>query len=84
MTNDLLKLKDWLEKAGCTHVAIESAGVYWKPVFNLLEDSMEVVLANARDIKNVPGRKTAPTLSVFLFVGTEHCSVPTGFPPARE
>ena len=58
MTSDLLKLKDWLEKEGCTHVAIESTGVYWKPVFNLLEDSVNVVLANAREIKNVPGRKT--------------------------
>jgi len=58
MTSDLLKLKDWLEKEGCTHVAIESTGVYWKPVFNLLEESIEVILANARDVKNVPGRKT--------------------------
>jgi len=58
MTNDLLQLKDWLEKAGCTHIAIESTGVYWKPVFNLLEESLEVVLVNARDVKNVPGRKT--------------------------
>ena len=57
-TNSLLKLKDWLEQEGCTHIAIESTGVYWKPVFNVLEDSMEVVLANARDVKNVPGRKT--------------------------
>ena len=58
MTCDLLKLKDWLEREGCTHVAIESTGVYWKPVFNIIEESMTVVLANARDIKNVPGRKT--------------------------
>lgn len=58
MTHDLLKLKDWLEQEGCTHVAIESTGVYWKPVFNIIEESMTVVLANARDIKNVPGRKT--------------------------
>jgi len=58
MTNALLKLKDWLEQEGCTHIAIESTGVYWKPVFNILEDSLTVVLANARDIKNVPGHKT--------------------------
>lgn len=58
MTYDLLKLKDWLEKEGCAHVAIESTGVYWKPVFNIIEESLTVVLANARDIKNVPGRKT--------------------------
>jgi transposase len=58
MTGDLLRLKDWLEAEGCTHVALESTGVYWKPVFNILEGSMKVILANARHIKNVPGRKT--------------------------
>jgi len=58
LTSDLLDLKDWLEQEGCTQVAIESTGVYWKPVFNILEDSLTIVLANARDIKNVPGRKT--------------------------
>lgn len=58
MTDDLLKLSEWLEKAGCTHVAMESTGVYWKPIFNILEADFEVVLVNARHIKNVPGRKT--------------------------
>jgi transposase len=58
MTRDLLACKDWLESEGCTHAALESTGVYWKPVFNILEDSMQIILANARHIKNVPGRKT--------------------------
>jgi transposase len=58
MTDDLLKLSDWLVSEGCKHVAIESTGVYWKPVFNILEDSLEVVLVNARHVKAVPGRKT--------------------------
>jgi transposase len=58
MTNDLLQLKQWLKDNGITHVAMESTGVYWKPVFNILEDSFEVILVNARHIKNVPGRKT--------------------------
>ncbi len=58
MTNDLLKLRDWLEAEGCSHVAVESTGVYWKPVFNILESSVKVILANARHIKNLPGRKT--------------------------
>lgn len=58
MTHDLLACRDWLISEGCTHVAMESTGVYWKPVFNILEDHMEVILANARHIKNVPGRKT--------------------------
>jgi transposase len=58
MTDDLLRLKGWLQEAGITHVAMESTGVYWKPVFNIVEDSFEVILVNARHVKNVPGRKT--------------------------
>ena len=57
MTDDLLALSDWLSAAGCTHVAMESTGVYWKPVFNLLEGAVEVLLVNARHVKAVPGRK---------------------------
>jgi transposase len=58
MTDDLLALCDWLTESGCTHVAVESTGVYWKPIFNLLEGVLEVVLVNARHAKAVPGRKT--------------------------
>ncbi|HEV7373966.1 MAG TPA: IS110 family transposase [Pyrinomonadaceae bacterium] len=58
MTDDLLALSDWLTGEGCTLVAIESTGVYWKPVFNILEGDMEVILVNARHVKAVPGRKT--------------------------
>jgi transposase len=58
MTDDLLRLSDWLTAEGCTHVAIESTGVYWKPVFNILEGVLEVVLVNAHHVKAVPGRKT--------------------------
>jgi transposase len=58
MTDDLLRLCDWLTAEGCTHVAIESTGVYWKPVFNILEGPLSVILVNARDVKAVPGRKT--------------------------
>ncbi|HVO67869.1 MAG TPA: IS110 family transposase [Syntrophales bacterium] len=58
MTRDLLACRDWLVSEGCTHAVVESTGVYWKPVFNILEDCMEVILANAREVKNVPGRKT--------------------------
>ena len=58
MTDDLLALSDWLAAEDCTHAAIESTGVYWKPVFNLLEGTLEVVLVNARHVKAVPGRKT--------------------------
>jgi transposase len=58
MTDDLLRLLDWLRAEGCTHVAIESTGVYWRPVFNILEGSLEVMLVNARDVKGYKVRKT--------------------------
>jgi transposase len=58
MTADLLERADWLTEATVTRVAMESTGVYWKPIWNLLEGSFELVLANARHIKAVPGRKT--------------------------
>ena len=58
MTDELLELADWLTMAGCTHVAMESTGVYWKPIYNLLESTFELLLVNARHIKQVPGRKT--------------------------
>src|SRR5215468_7378505 len=58
MTRDLLALSDWLASHGVTHVAMESTGVYWKPVFNILEGGVHVILVNAEHIKQVPGRKT--------------------------
>src|SRR5712691_127983 len=58
MTKDLLALSDWLRQQGVTHVAMESTGVYWQPVWNILEDSFELLLVNAQHIKAVPGRKT--------------------------
>jgi transposase len=58
MTADLLALADWLDAAGVRHVAMESTGVYWKPVFHLLEGRFAVILVNAGRLKQVPGRKT--------------------------
>lgn len=59
MTKDLLDLADWITSKGCTHVAMESTGIYWKPIYNLLEDQeIEVLVVNAQHIKAVPGRKT--------------------------
>jgi transposase len=58
MTADLLALADWLQEAGCTHVAMESTGVSWRPVYNLLEGQFELLVVNAQHIKAVPGRKT--------------------------
>ncbi len=57
-TEDIEVLRDWLKANEITHVAMESTGVYWKPIFNILEEDFEVILVNARHIKNVPGRKT--------------------------
>jgi transposase len=58
MTAELLLLADWLQAAGCTHVAMESTGVYWRPVYNLLENLFILLVVNAQHIKAVPGRKT--------------------------
>src|SRR2546429_15014 len=57
-THDLLQLADWLGESGVTHVAMESTGVYWKPVWNILAEQFKVLLVNAQHIKAVPGRKT--------------------------
>ena len=57
-TRSLIKLKEWLKKHGITHIAMESTGVYWKPVFNVLGDDFVILLVNARHVKNVPGHKT--------------------------
>jgi transposase len=57
-TNELLVLVDWLAEQGVTHIALESTGVYWKPIWNLLEGRFELLLVNPRHIKAVPGRKT--------------------------
>lgn len=58
MTADLLELSDWLQSHRITHVAMESTGEYWKPVFNILEGNFEVLLVNAQHLSRVPGRKT--------------------------
>jgi transposase len=58
MTGELLALRDWLKGLGVSHVAMEATGVYWKPVYYLLEDDFELLLVNAQHVKNVPGRKT--------------------------
>jgi transposase len=58
MTGDLLRLSDWLAGHGVTHVAMESTGVLWKPVWNILDGLFELLLANPRELKQVPGRKS--------------------------
>jgi transposase len=58
MTADLLRLRDWLKGLGVTHVAMESTGSFWKPIFNILEGHLEAMVVNAQHLKAVPGRKT--------------------------
>lgn len=84
MTNDLLRLKGWLSDQGITHVAMESTGVYWKPIFNILEDRFEVILVNARHIKNVPGRKTDVKDSEWLCKLLRNGLVKGSFVPPKE
>jgi transposase len=84
MTNDLLRLKGWLSDQGITHVAMESTGVYWKPIFNILEDKFEVILVNARHIKNVPGRKTDVKDSEWLCKLLRNGLVKGSFVPPKE
>lgn len=64
--NGLLALSDWLVEQGMTHAVLESTGVYWKPVWHVLETSVELVLANAKQVRNLPGRKTDVADAVWL------------------
>ena len=57
-SRELVSLREWLLSEGCTHVGMESTGVYWKPVYAILEGAFEIVVANAQHVKKVPGRKT--------------------------
>jgi transposase len=84
MTGDLLKLKEWLKQRGVTHVAMESTGVYWKPIYNLLEDEFTLLVVNAQHIKNVPGRKTDVRDAEWIANLLKHGLVKGSFIPDRE
>jgi transposase len=83
MTGDLLALSDWLTGAGCTHVAMESTGVYWKPVYNILEGQLEILLVNAQHIKTVPGRKTDVKDAEWIAELLQHGLLKASFVPPR-
>ena len=83
MTQDLLELLDWLQEAGCTHVAMESTGVYWKPVYNILEGHFEVLVVNAQHLKRVPGRKTDVKDAEWLAELLQHGLLKGSFIPAE-
>lgn len=83
LTSDLLVLGDWLEGMSVTHLAMESTGVYWRPVFNILEEGREVTLVNAQHIKAVPGRKTDVKDSEWIADLLRHGLLrPSFIPPA--
>lgn len=65
-TNSLRDLRDWLISLSITHIAMESTGIYWKPIFNILEEDFEILLVNAHHVKNIPGHKTDKKDSVWL------------------
>src|SRR5260370_23287989 len=82
-TKELQALSDWLESQGCSQVVMEATGVYWKPVWHLLEGNFELVLANAQHVKNVPGRKTDVADAMWLAELLAHGLVRGSFvPPA--
>src|SRR5213594_2457541 len=83
-TNALLALLDWLTGAGCTHVAMESTGVYWKPVYNILEGHLQLLLVNAQHLKAVPGRKTDVKDAEWIAQLLRHGLVRGSFVPARH
>jgi transposase len=82
-TAGLVLLGDWLASFGVTVVGMESTGVYWKPVYYLLEDDFEVWLLNAQHLKNVPGRKTDVADSVWICQLVEHGLVRPSFVPPK-
>ena len=83
LTRDLLALLDWLQAWECTHVAMESTGVYWQPVHNILEGTIEVWLVNAHHVKTVPGRKTDVKDAEWLADLLRHGVVRPSFIPPR-
>lgn len=82
-TNQLLALADWLAEEGVTHVAMESTGVYWKPIWNLFEGLFELILCNAEHIKAVPGRKTDVKDSQWIAQLLQHGLLKPSFVPEK-
>lgn len=80
-TRDLFELADWLEAHGCSHVAMESTGVYWKPVWHVLAESFELILANAMHVRNVPGRKTDVNDATWIADLLAHGLIRSSFVP---
>ncbi|THE08573.1 IS110 family transposase, partial [Bacillus timonensis] len=84
LTKDLFRLLKWLEEKEVTHIAMESTGVYWKPVYNILEDFFNITLANAQRIKNVPGRKTDVSDAEWIAKLLRHGLIEKSFVPPED
>jgi transposase len=84
MTDDLLALLDWLAEVGCTHVAPESTSAYWRPIYNLLEGHLTVLVADAYHLKAVPGRKTDLRDAVWIADLRRHGLLRGSFIPSPE
>lgn len=85
MTGELLDLADWIQANGCTHVAMESTGSFWKPVYNLLElTDLKILVVNAKHIKAVPGRKTDVKDAEWIANLLRHGLLTSSFIPSRE
>jgi transposase len=83
MTSGLLKLKDWLRQNRVEAVAMESTGVYWKPIFNILEDEFSIVLANPQHLKKIPGKKSDVSDSQWIASLLRCGLIPASFIPPR-
>jgi transposase len=85
MTNDLFQLVDWIKSKQCTHVAMESTGVYWKPIYNVLElEELQPMVVNAAHIKAVPGRKTDVKDAEWIAKLLRHGLLQHSYIPNRE
>jgi transposase len=82
-TRGLLELASWLEESDCTHVGMEATGVYWKPVWHVLDGRFELVLANAAHIRNVPGRKSDVNDAVWIADLLAHGLIRASFVPPQ-
>lgn len=83
MTADLIRMRDWLQAEGCTHVGMESTGVYWMPVYTVLEGQFDLIVGNATHIKQVPGRKTDVKDSEWLAELLRHGLIRRSFVPPK-
>src|SRR5210317_98556 len=81
---DLISLRTCLTTNNCPIIAMESTGIYWRPVHNVLEHHLEIILVNARHIKNVPGRKTDISDSKWLASLLKHGLLRGSFIPAKD